>query len=62
MHFSGPPHFSEQAIIMIVLRSGLELCLQAVHEAYQALATSGVGCERHGEELPVGLDDQRDLT
>jgi hypothetical protein len=45
MHFSGPPHLRAQAI---VLHAGLILCLQVVHEAYEALATRGVGCERHG--------------
>jgi hypothetical protein len=45
MHFSGPPHLRAQAI---VLHASLELCLQVVHQAYHALATRGVGCERHG--------------
>ena len=45
MHFSGPPHLRAQAI---VLHAGLEHCLQVVDEAYEALATKGVGCEGHG--------------
>ena len=45
MHFSGPPHLRAQAF---VLHASLELSLQVVHEAYEALATRGVGCERHG--------------
>jgi hypothetical protein len=44
MHFCGPPHLRAQAI---VLHASLELSLQVVHEADEALATRGVGCECH---------------
>ena len=56
MHFSGPPHLRAQAI---VLHAGLILCLQVVHEAYEALATRGVGCERHGNGHHT--QDEREL-
>ena len=45
MHFSGPPHLRAQAVVP---HSALELCLQVVHEANEALATRGVSSEGHG--------------
>ena len=56
MHFSGPPHLRAQAI---VLHPSLILCLQVVHEAYEALATRSVGCERHGNGHHT--QDEREL-
>jgi hypothetical protein len=56
MDFSGPPHSRAQAVVR---HSGLELSLQVVHEAYEALATRGVGCERHGNGHQT--QDEREL-
>ena len=56
MHFCGPPHLRAQAI---VLHASLELSLQVVHEADEALATRGVGCERHGNGHQT--QDEREL-